>query len=197
MNDLSLLISEAEQAVSERLGVKRMVHVLGCAQVASALAGIYGVDPEMAVLAALLHDWDKELPPDELRKRARKIRPDLDPEDSSVFPAIHSFTAAAAVRERFPAVPEEVVSAIARHTVADTVMSELDCVIYIADMIEPSRHFAGVEALREAVGNVSLEVLFLLTYKRSIIHLVTENRTLYPETSRIFNAALKVVQDEG
>lgn len=195
MSDFSLLIAEAEQAVSERLGVRRMIHVLGCAQVASALAGIYGVDPQQAVLAALLHDWDKQLPPETLKARARLVRPDLDPGDSSVFPALHSFTAAAAVRERFPAVPEEVISAIARHTVADTVMSELDCVTYIADMIEPSRHFDGVDSLREAVGNVSLEVLFLLTYKRSIIHLVTANRTLYPETSKIFNAAVRAVQE--
>lgn len=187
------LMEQVDHAVRERLDGRRLEHSLGCAQTAVLLADLYGVDPHEAYLAGMLHDWDKALDAEEVRARARAVRPDLDVDDPAVVPALHSFTGALAVRERFPELSEEVVAAIARHTVADTVMSPLDCVLYVADMIEPTRGFDGVDSLREAAGTVSLEVLFLEAYKCTLIHLVREGRALFPETARIYNAAVEAV----
>ena len=44
----------------------------------------------------------------------------------------------------------DVVQAIARHTAAAVGMSDLDMIIYIADAIEPSRDFDGLDELRAA-----------------------------------------------
>ena len=45
---------------------------------------------------------------------------------------------------------EEVLNAIRWHTTGRENMSKLEKIIYIADMIEPSRSFDGVEEIREA-----------------------------------------------
>ena len=191
MTSYTRLLIEAEQAVRERLGGRRMEHVLGCAHTASALASIYGVDPEHAMLAGLLHDWDKSLGESELIERARQLRPDLDYSDESTLPVVHAFTGAAAVRERFPELPEEVLTAIARHTVGDTVMSPLDCIVYVADMIEPTRSFEGADTLRELVGTLSLEQLYFEAYRCTVRYLLDKGLPLYRDTATIYNSALK------
>ena len=48
---------------------------------------------------------------------------------------------------------EDILSAIKYHTTGRANMSLLEKVIYIADLIEPSRRFLGVEELRKAVYN--------------------------------------------
>lgn len=51
-------------------------------------------------------------------------------------------------REHFEIEDEEILSAIRWHTTGKENMSKLDKIIYLADMIEPSRDFSGVEELR-------------------------------------------------
>ena len=59
---------------------------------------------------------------------------------------LHGPTAAAELERAYPDLPADVVQAIARHTAAAVGMSDLDMIIYIADAIEPSRDFDGLDA---------------------------------------------------
>jgi HD superfamily phosphohydrolase YqeK len=67
-------------------------------------------------------------------------------------------------------------------------MSDLDKVIYIADTIEPLRDFKGVDALREAAGNMSLHDLFALCYTQSLLGLIESKRFIHPATVAVWNA---------
>ena len=66
-------------------------------------------------------------------------------------------------------------------------MSDLDMVVYLADMIEPDRGFPGVDDLREAVGTVPLPDLFALGYQHSVSHLVSARRRIHPATVAVWN----------
>lgn len=54
---------------------------------------------------------------------------------------LHATVGAALATELFGVRDAEVLSAIAKHTVAAAAMSTLDCVVYLADGLEPGRAF--------------------------------------------------------
>ena len=61
---------------------------------------------------------------------------------------LHAKTGAAVARDLF-GVPDEIYEAIRWHTTGKPDMTLLEKVIYLADYIEPTRDFPGVEKLRE------------------------------------------------
>ena len=129
--------SALERALSE----KRLRHTAGVVLTAIALAERYGADPKKAQTAALLHDCAKYLPDEEL------IRLSKDPE--KILPVLHSEVGAVLASEEYGVCDPEILEAIRLHTTGDKDMSTLDKIIYLSDMIEPSRDFPGVEELRQ------------------------------------------------
>ena len=187
------LRARIESDVEQRLSPRRFLHSVGVAETAVALASIYGVDTTDAWVAGMLHDWDKELRGQDLIDAVERWGVPLDVDDPATDPVAHAFTGAQAVRAAYPELSEEIIAAIARHTVGDVRMTPLDCVVYIADAIEPGRRGRVAEVIREMAGTLSLEQLFLATYRLSLAKLMESGRPLYPECARIFNAALEGV----
>jgi len=179
---------EVTAAVRERLSEPAFKHCMRVADTAASLGAIYGVDPADAWLAGLLHDWDRELGETELVRTARDTGIAIDGADEAVPYLLHARTGAAAVAERFPELPAEVISAVANHTVGSATMGDLDCIVYVADMIEPGRTFKGVDELREAAGTVSLQDLFALAYQHSLMHLIRSRKRIHPDTVAVWNA---------
>lgn len=178
-----------ERDLKKRLKPKRFEHARGVSKTAAAsLAETYGVDVRKARLAGLLHDWDKEYGDDEIRERARALGVDVDPYVLDTMPRLlHGPTAAAVLERAYPDLPADVVQAIARHTAAAVGMSDLDMIIYIADAIEPSRDFDGLDELRAAIGAVPLEELFMMTFNHILLTLVERRRCLHPATVEVWN----------
>ena len=167
-----------ERDLKKRLKPKRFEHARGVSKTAASLAETYGVDVRKARLAGLLHDWDKEYGDDEIRERARALGVDVDPYVLDTMPRLlHGPTAAAELVRAYPDLSADVVQAIARHTAAAVGMSDLDMIIYIADAIEPSRDFDGLDELRAAIGAVPLEELFMMTFNHILLTLVERRRT--------------------
>lgn len=178
---------EAFSAVQERLGERDALHSLRVAQTAAGLAETYGADVEQARLAGLLHDWDRNRPPGELLGAALDAGMDVTPVDEAVPYLLHAYTGAAGLATVFPELPAEVLQAVARHTVGAPGMTDLDQVVYLADMIEPHREYPGVDKLRDAVGTASLDELFTLGYQLSLMHLVRDHRRIHPDTVDVWN----------
>ena len=129
---------------------KRMPHVLGTEQEAAFLAEKYGADGTAARVAALLHDCTKKLDMDRQLSLCRHYGIDLDPLEQVSLKLLHSKTGAAVARDKF-GVSEEIYNAIYYHTTGKADMTLLEKIIYLADYIEPSRRFPGVDELRRAV----------------------------------------------
>ena len=55
-------LKEAKALARSRMGDKRFEHTLNVKKMAVKMAKHYGVDPDQAALAALLHDTAKEMP---------------------------------------------------------------------------------------------------------------------------------------
>jgi predicted HD superfamily hydrolase involved in NAD metabolism len=187
---VTLTYKEAEQQIAERLGEDALRHCRAVAETAAALASIYGADVEHARLAGLLHDWHRELGDEELVRVANESRLEVTQTDLHVPYLLHARTGAVGVRDAFGDVPAEVVSAIEHHTVGDPSMSELDMIVWIADMIEPARSFPGVADIRECVGTVSLRDLFAQAYTHSVHHLVKTRKRIHPKTVEVWNSLI-------
>lgn len=182
-----------EEMLSElkgRVTPKRLNHILGVSDTAARLARTYGYDEKKARLAGLLHDWDKGLDDDQIRKRVRDlgIEEQVGPWVVEHMPQVlHGPTAAVALSREHPDIPPDVVQAIYRHTTAAVDMSPLDKIVYVSDAIEPSRNFDGLENLQDDVGRISLDDLFFEVYKFWTLALVEHDVVLHPATISVWN----------
>lgn len=129
---------------------KRMPHVLGTEQEAVRLARQYGADETQARIAALLHDCTKKLDMDRQLALCRQYGIPLDDLEQHALKLLHAKTGAAIARDVF-GVDDAVYRAIYWHTTGHANMTKLEKIIYLADYIEPSRDFPGVDDLRRAV----------------------------------------------
>ncbi len=132
------------------LSSRRIAHVAGCESEAVLLAMQYGEDADSAAEAAILHDITKRLSFDEHLKLCEKYGIVCDKSELENEKLLHAITGAALARDLF-GVSDEIYSAIRYHTTGRPDMTLLEKIIYLADYIEPTRDFDGVEALREAV----------------------------------------------
>ena len=149
--DLTHLTPEALRPIAlSYLKPKRMPHVLGTEQEAVRLAEKYGADVTKARIAALLHDCTKKLDMDEQLALCRQYAIPLDELEQKALKLLHSKTGAAIARDVF-AVDDEIYNAILYHTTGKPDMTLLEKIIYLADYIEPTRDFPGVETLRKTV----------------------------------------------
>ena len=143
-----LPISRLRPVALSYLKHKRIPHVLGTEQEAIRLAERYGADVEKARVAALLHDCTKKLDMPTQLALCGQYGIALDELEQKALKLLHSKTGAAIARDVF-GVDDEVYSAIWYHTTGHADMTTLEKIIYLADYIEPSRDFPGVDTLRK------------------------------------------------
>lgn len=127
---------------------KRIAHVLGCENEAVSLANRWGEDPERAAVAGILHDITKKLSAEEQLKLCEKYGIINDAAEVANPKLLHAKTGAAFARELF-GIEDDIYGAIRWHTTGKPDMTLLEKIIYLADFVEPTRNFPGVEELRE------------------------------------------------
>lgn len=127
---------------------KRVAHVLGCENEAVSLANRWGEDPERAAVAGILHDITKKLSAEEQLKLCEKYGIINDAAEVANPKLLHAKTGAAFARELF-GIEDDIYGAIRWHTTGKPDMTLLEKIIYLADFVEPTRDFPGVEELRE------------------------------------------------
>ena len=120
----------------------RYAHSVRVARTAELLAMRHGVPAEKARLAGMLHDLARLYPAQRLLEECRARGLTIADYEERHPILLHARLGAELARERYGVHDASVLSAIAKHTTADAVMSPLDCVVYLADSLEPGRDFA-------------------------------------------------------
>ena len=143
-----LPLSQLRPVALSYLKHRRIPHVLGTEQEAIRLAERYGADVEKARAAALLHDCTKKLDMPAQLALCEQYGIELDELEQKALKLLHSKTGAAIARDVF-GVDDDIYSAIWYHTTGHAHMTKLEKIIYLADYIEPSRDFPGVDTLRK------------------------------------------------
>ncbi|WP_055071416.1 bis(5'-nucleosyl)-tetraphosphatase (symmetrical) YqeK [Clostridium massiliamazoniense] len=171
------------------LSEKRYKHVLGVAETAKKLAKLNGADESKAELAAMLHDIAKEMPIDEQMKILKKNNFNITEIEKASPQVLHGFVGEFLAREKFNIDDEEVLKAVAYHTTGKANMAKLEKIIYIADYIEPTRNYPGVEILRETTYK-DLDEGVLMGINNTIKLLVDKNGVIHPLTIEARNYLL-------
>ena len=162
------------------LNHRRIPHVLGTEQEAVRLAERWGADAEKARRAALLHDCTKKLSLPEQLALAERFHVPLDEMERREIKLLHAKTGAG-IAEAVFGTDEEITNAIRWHTTGRGDMTLLEKVLYLADYIEPTRVFPGVEALRRTCYE-DLDAGLLLGLEMTIGEMETRNAPIHPKT---------------
>ncbi len=195
MAELKKIYIDARKKLEKRLTSYRLLHSISVSDIAVLMANVYEVDTSYAQVAGLLHDWDKNYSDAELIKRAKKFEIELPDDPHNLAFLLHAQTGAEAVAREYPELPFEIIQAIARHTSAAIDMSDLDMLIYVADMIEPLRTAPNLKPLRSLAGNIPLEELFIKCYQETLDHLIRRRRYIHPDSVAVWNAY--AAKDQG
>lgn len=175
--------------LKKELKPKRYVHSLGVSNTALKLAERFGVDKDKARIAGLLHDCAKCINTDEQIEMCGKFNIPLSAITLECSAVIHAPLGAAVAKAEYGIEDEEILNAIALHTTGGSNMSKLDKIIYIADMIEPSREYKGVEDLRRIAMN-DLDKAMLEALQSTLKFNIKKGSLLHPDTIDAWNDLL-------
>lgn len=160
----------------------RKAHTLRVAKLAAQTASKWGVDEKKAVTAALFHDCAKNLPPDSPYLQG------FTPPTGVPEPVLHQYSGAYVAEKHFGVTDPEVLDAIRYHTSGRENMSDLEKLVFLADMLEESRDFTGVDELRKLYdgGRVAMNACMEAALKATIEHLQNRGGEIYPLTLRAY-----------
>ncbi len=158
----------------------RYLHILGAEKEADTLAQRYGADRILARQAALLHDVTKKYTIIQQLQTCAKYGIVIRPVDEKIPKILHAITGAEVASREFGACAE-VAAAIRAHTTGCPDMTTLQKVVYLADMIEPSRAFSGVDKLRGAAYR-DLDAALLLCFDFVIELCLRRGQAVHPDT---------------
>jgi predicted HD superfamily hydrolase involved in NAD metabolism len=189
-----LTYTELARRVRAQLGQDhRYDHTVRVARCAEVLAQRHGADPARARLAGMLHDLARLYSPERLlnESQARGLAVDAFERENPIV--LHARLGALIAAETFGVRDPQVLSAIEKHTTAAADMSPLDCVVYLADSLEPGRTFAERAELWETSMR-DLNEGMRATLSLSIGHLAKKGRSVAPPTlaaARAFGIEMK------
>jgi predicted HD superfamily hydrolase involved in NAD metabolism len=184
---------DALKLVKQQLTDHRYQHTLGVMETAIALAKQYGGDEQKAELAAIFHDYAKFRPKEEMKEIiiSQGFSEDLLHFNSELW---HAPVGTYLVEKEAGINDPEVLDAIRYHTSGRPGMTLLEKIIYLADYIEPGRHFPGVEEVREEAKS-NLDQALIMAIKNTMIFLMKKNQTVYPDTFYTYNDLIRKLED--
>ncbi|MDR3289534.1 MAG: bis(5'-nucleosyl)-tetraphosphatase (symmetrical) YqeK [Peptococcaceae bacterium] len=148
---VELDLKKAERLAAATLSAKRFRHSEGVAAMAARLAGKHGLDPLKAAYVGWTHDIAKEVSPDRQVALVSRWQLLADPDESRMTEVLHGPLAAYWLEKYYQIEDQEVLSAVANHTLGVPGMSRMDLLLYGADKVEVHRSFPEADYLRRAL----------------------------------------------
>ena len=194
-------IQDLENKLKSHLSKKRFKHTLSVRDTALIYArvfqeaGLSFLEKEKSLLdekylnkieiAALLHDYAKEIKNDEQINLAKFYGLDIYEEDLDRPNLLHARVGAAIVEEEFDIYDSIILSAIKEHTFAGRNMTFASKIIFLADMTEPNRDLKGtsidLENIRALIiEKKDIELALFLAMQKKIEYVLFERKMLHP-----------------
>ncbi|MFD1066317.1 bis(5'-nucleosyl)-tetraphosphatase (symmetrical) YqeK [Oceanobacillus locisalsi] len=172
--------------LKERLTGGRYEHTLRVTDTAIKLAENFGESVENAKIAALLHDYCKCDPLEDMKQT---IESDSNLPDSLLsfhHELWHGPVASVRIEEKYGVTNQAVKDAIFFHTTGRANMTKLDKIIFLADYTEPGRNFPGVDEVR-ATAETDLTKACYQAARNTVRFLMEKNNTVYPDSFHAYN----------
>lgn len=185
-----LSIKEMKQLLEKSLPYKRYKHSVAVYETALKLAESHGLPSEKIGVAALLHDCGREIPTGELLKEAMRLELDIDDIEANQPILLHAKLGVYYAKEKYGVTDEEILQSIRLHTTGNKDMTPADMIVYLADLLEPTRNFAGIEAMRR-LAHENLEQAMLKAYAQTINYLLEYDLLVHPHCLDGYNQIAK------
>lgn len=186
-------LSKIQEHLQQSLSPNRYIHSRSTAETAKKLADRYGQDSNKAYLAGLVHDCCRELDMDKQHSMLKALSYEVDELTFSIKELLHAYTAEYILRNTFIIEDKEIIMAVRSHTTGKEAMSKLEKIIFLSDVIEPSRSFPGIEYLRR-LSMESLDEAVLAAFDSSIKFLIGKYSLIHPDTFLARNYIIKHLQ---
>jgi predicted HD superfamily hydrolase involved in NAD metabolism len=174
---------ELADRVRAHLGqTHRYEHCVRVARMSENLAVIHGANPNKARLAGMLHDLARLYPAERLLRESEQCGLHVDEYAREHPVVLHAPLSAHLARTMFDVQDEAVLSAISKHTLGDAQMSTLDCILYLADGLEPGREYPEREGLA-ALAQRDLNEAMRATIRSTLRYLTQRHLPLAPQTA--------------
>ena len=183
--------AQAERIIKNRLSPRRYEHSVGVARTAEKMAAAAGLDPGKAYVTGILHDYAKNLSDAQLLEIARQAGLITDRIEEESPDLLHASVGAYLLETGLGIGDAEILAAVRGHTLGSVCMSTLDKIIYLADMIEPTRStYPGLERLRQ-LAQQDLDEAMLFGLESTIGHCLGRGILLHPATVEARNEFLR------
>ena len=173
-------------AIKGRMPEKRYIHTIGVMETAIKLAEMYEEDPKKAEIAAILHDVAKYADVDWMKGIVREHHLDKRLLDWNAE-ILHGPVGAWIAKTEFGIEDESILNAISYHTTGRANMTKFEKIIYVADMIEPNRKFAGIEELR-TLSEQNIDEAFRACVMHTLSFLIASEQAIYPVSIECYNS---------
>jgi nicotinate-nucleotide adenylyltransferase len=168
------------------LNKHRYMHTIGVADTAKIMAENYGVNPNKAYLAGLLHDCAKHLSDNELIKCCNTADIVISDYEMAAPYLLHAKVGAHIAKIKYNVDEEDILSAIRWHTTGRPFMSDLEKIIFCADYIEVGRtKQPNLEFLRKIYLD-NLDRLTYLILKDTVLYLKCKSQIIDDNTLKAY-----------
>lgn len=187
-NDITL--EYVQEWVKPRVSEKRFKHITGVVRVAKKLARKLDCDPFLAEMGGWLHDACKELKDKVLVEKARSFNIPFGPVEERSGHLLHGPVAAELARTELGITHEELLRAVAEHTLGNVPMSNLSICLFLADCLEEGRdtdYTAPIWAALNLDGELNFDKAIVTATDLGILHLMETARAIHPRTVEVRN----------
>jgi predicted HD superfamily hydrolase involved in NAD metabolism len=178
-----------EKNLKIRLKKSRFEHTLRVRDTALKLCSSYKADKNKVEIAALFHDFAKNMTEDELLHYIEKEGLTIDEIIKRNIQLSHGIVAADMAKKDYGINDKEILDAIALHTYGDAEMGMISKIIYIADYIEPKRDFKGISRLRKLCYE-DVDKALLMAVNSSINYLISKDREIHVNSINMRNSLI-------
>lgn len=183
---LSAAFDSMQKAIRARLknilNEHRYIHSLGVAYTAASMAIYYDYDVQKAFLTGLLHDCGKYMKGKEYIDYAEAHDLPVTKSERESTELLHSKVGAYIARYEYKIDDEDILNAILFHTTGRPDMTLLEQIIYLADVIEPSRRDIPNLELYRKTAFEDLNKAIVMVTDGCIEHVRNQGFTLDPAT---------------
>ncbi len=181
-----LKIEEMKSILKASLPLKRYKHSLAVYETALELAEAHKLDVEKVGVSALLPDCGREIPSRDSLAKAAELGIEVDKVEANQPILLHAKLGVFYARKKYGIEDKEILDGILYHTTGAPDMTPLAMAVYLADLLEPTRDFPGIDDLRK-LAKENMEKAMVKAYANTIRYLVEYDLLIHPNCIHGYN----------
>ncbi len=167
--------------LKKNLNDKRYKHVIEVAKAAQKLAAIYNINQNKALVAALLHDYAKDMDSEKITYYVKRYDIKFDELELESSELMHGRIAKYIAFFEYNIWDTDILNAVEFHTTGRKDMSFFEIIISLSDYIEEGRDFHRADEIRMMANINPLEAL-LMAMDGTIMHLIEKGKKIHPRS---------------